>query len=119
MLPNHLTSRIAKTVYAAVSTWNNDCADMQPMAAWDETTPTIREFVEVRVRRILTDARASDSTFHNEWVAEMKEKGWCHDKSYDEKRKTDPLMAPFHLLPYEHQSKERLFRAAVLSLSRI
>ncbi len=68
---------------------------------------------------MLSDARASDSTFHNEWVAEMSGKGWTHAKVYDDRRKTDPLMAPFHLLPYEHQSKERLFRAAALSLSRI
>lgn len=119
MLSEHMITRIGKTVYASVRTWNNEMADTLPMPEWDEAGEATQALVLARVSRILSDARASDSTFHNEWVAEMTRKGWTFAKVYDEKRKTDPMMSVFHLLPYEHQSKERLFRAAVLSLSRI
>jgi len=118
MLSDHIIAKIAHVVYAAVRVWKLENGETD-IPEWEAADTETRDVVTARAIRVLSDARAGDSTFHNEWMVEMAGKGWTFAKVYDERRKTDPMMAPFHLLPYEHQAKERLLRAVVLSLSRI
>jgi hypothetical protein len=49
---------------------------------------------------------------HNEWCAQMKDKGWKLGELDREKKRTPNLM-PYNRLPPEEQTKYRLFRASV------
>lgn len=118
MLSDHIIAMISAAVYATVSTWKTENGE-KDIPVWDDADAETRALVTTRVFRVLKDPHLTDATFHNEWLAKMKDLGWTLDKAYDERRKTDPLLVPFHILPYEHQAKERAFRAVVLSLSRI
>lgn len=118
MLSDHMMLMIAHAVYEADRAWMTDHGDAG-IVAWADTEDATRANILNRIKRVLSDPRFSDATFHNEWVDTMKKAGWSHGKHYDEFAKSDPLMVPFHLLPPVHQAKERLFRSVVLSLSRV
>lgn len=117
MLSPHLIQVISHTAYEALRAYKSNYDE--PEVSWAEASDDTKAYIATRVERVLTDPRAGDATFHNEWVARMKREGWDHGKFFDAARKADPLMVQFHLLPPEQQARERLFRAIVISLSRV
>ena len=118
MLPEQLTSTIAQSAYEAVRAWDTNHGE-KDIPAWDDADDAVKASMVVRVNATLTDPRAGDATLHNKWVAAQKEEGWSYGKTFDEKRKVDPLVTPFHLLPSQFQNRERCFRAVILSLSHV
>lgn len=86
---------------------------------WDSLDSEERATLYKRVEKTLSDPRAGDATFHNEWVAQMKGLGWSSGRHYSEEARQHPNLLPFHLLDPELQNRERLMRAVCLSLSRV
>lgn len=119
MLSVHILDRISRTVYAAVGVWDETGDPAAAAPSYEDSDDSVKEAITARINKILTDPRAGDATFHNEWLAKQKAEGWSSGREYDEAKKVDPHCVPFHLLPPDMQGRERLFRAITLSLSRI
>lgn len=118
MLSEHIISQIANVAYTAVRVWDVE-HDQTDIPEWADLDDLTRDRVLGRVRSILSDPRAGDATFHNAWLADQKKKGWAEGKTFDESRKLDPNMVPFHRLSPELQARERLFRGVAITLSRV
>jgi hypothetical protein len=117
MLPEYRTDIISNVVYDAIRTLTLLNEEFE-MPLYKDMSDDDRVALKNRVNKILSDPRAGDSTFHNEWLARMSKEGWSYGRVYDEKKKHNPEMVQFHLLPPNEQMRERLFRAMVLGMSR-
>jgi len=118
MLSKHLVEQIARVCYAAATTWD-ESHGADPAPAWEDADEATVQSLTKRINVTLADPRGGDGTYHNTWVAEMRENGWCAGSDYDAKRKIDPQMVQFHMLTPFQKARERMFRSIIIALSRV
>ena len=83
---------------------------------WDESPAWQKTSAIAGVMFVIDNPDATPEDNHNSWMAGKLLDGWVYGEKKDPAAKTHPCMVPYADLPIEQQTKDTLFRAAVLGI---
>ena len=107
---------IGEFVHESIRAFRRATGDTAPLPSWDELPKEKQEITMDTVIRLVQDPDMNEVDVHNQWVLSKFDDGWRYGDTYDEKKKTHPLIVPYTDLPQEERLKDSLVRGIVNSL---
>lgn len=111
---------IARVLHAAIRVYNaeNHLEDGVDKP-WEKLSEEQKQSILGDIVLHQTSPNANDAAVHVLWVKKMQDQGYTKGPYVDDKKKIHPNVCPFHLLEPKLKTRARLFRAIVVSMSRV
>lgn len=116
--PESRIFQIAQVVNEATRVWLHAHSD-RTYPTWDKAPDAQKKKMIDQVTYHIQYPLAGDAGIHNAWLKAREAAGWKWGKVKSQEHQTDPGMVPFHILPPEHQARDRLVAAIVRALVRV
>lgn len=108
---------IAKIAYESQRAYNQVMGNYEQQP-WDRLPEPFQQDFTRRVQALIDYPGAPPSTLHDRWLAELLIEGWTHGAVIDEKKKINPRIIPWSLLPAEERLRDVLLQRVVEALCR-
>lgn len=83
---------------------------------WDDLSDHQKKSALASVAFYRANPYASPEDNHNEWIKDMKSRGWKHGEIKDTQKKEHPCIIPFNDFPQDQKAKDYIFRGIVKQL---
>lgn len=89
------------------------CIGDHSQRPWGEAEQWQRDSMIKGVEFALKNPNAGPSAQHDAWLHDKLEQGWKYGPAKDVAKREHPAMLPYHQLPEDQKTKDRLFRNIV------